>query len=91
MDNSSWKWDIDIGFFAGILTTSAFLPQVYTVYKTKSNKSLTLETILVYLTAQILWFYHGYQVKDLDLLIFPIIVGLCYLYLLYAYINFKHK
>ena len=91
MDDSSWKFDIDIGFFAGMLTTAAFLPQVYTVYKTKSNKSLTLVTILVYLTGQTLWFYHGYQEKDPDLLIFPTIVGLCYLYLLYAYINFKHK
>jgi MtN3 and saliva related transmembrane protein len=91
MGNNSWNWDIDIGFFAGLLTTGAFLPQVYAVYKSKSNKSLTLVTILVYLLGQVLWLYHGYQEKDPDLLVYATIVGLCYLYLLYAYINFKHK
>lgn len=84
----SWKFDLDNGFYAGLLTTSAFLPQVYDVWKTKKNQNLTLTTILIYLIGQSLWVYHGYEKKDVDLIIFPSIVTICYIYFLYAYVNF---
>ena len=36
-----------IGFFAAILTTIAFVPQVYQVWKSKSNSGLSLTTYMI--------------------------------------------
>ncbi len=44
-----------IGFIAAILTTAAFLPQVYKIWKLKSAKDVSMTMYLVMLSGVCLW------------------------------------
>ena len=48
-----------IGLLAAILTTTAFIPQVYKVIKTKSVKGLSLTTYLIFTTGVLFWLIYG--------------------------------
>ncbi|MDA0779336.1 MAG: SemiSWEET transporter [Bacteroidetes bacterium] len=48
-----------IGFFAAILTTSAFLPQAFKIWKTQSADGLSLTMYLVMGTGTLCWLFYG--------------------------------
>lgn len=48
-----------IGFGAAVLTTIAFLPQVYKTYKTKDVSSLSLPMLILFFIGIILWLIYG--------------------------------
>jgi MtN3 and saliva related transmembrane protein len=59
------KFSIEIiGFIAAILTTSAFIPQVYKTRKTKSVENLSLSMYLVMLTGVVLWLIYGFYINS---------------------------
>lgn len=57
-----------IGTLAAIITTSAFLPQVIQVIKTKDTKSISLKMYFFLLIGLTLWVIYGLLTKN-----FPII------------------
>ncbi|MEO1625634.1 MAG: SemiSWEET transporter [Bacteroidota bacterium] len=48
-----------MGLFAGVLTTIAFVPQVYQTWKSKSAKDLSLGMLLILIAGLILWLIYG--------------------------------
>ena len=58
-----------IGLVAGFLTTLAFVPQVYKVWKTKSTESLSLPMYLIFFTGVILWLIYGLHLKSLPMIL----------------------
>ena len=48
-----------IGLLAAILTTIAFIPQVFKVMKSKSSEGLSLTTYLIFITGVSLWLIYG--------------------------------
>lgn len=54
-----------IGFGAGILTTSSFIPQAYKVFKTKSTRDLSLGMFSVMTCGAILWLIYGFLINNL--------------------------
>jgi MtN3 and saliva related transmembrane protein len=48
-----------IGFIAAILTTAAFLPQVYKTWKTKDVSGLSLPMLLIFFVGIIGWLVYG--------------------------------
>ncbi len=52
-----------IGLIAAILTTTAFLPQVYQTWKTKDVSSLSLPMLILFFIGISLWFIYGF-LKD---------------------------
>ncbi len=48
-----------IGLLAAILTTIAFIPQVFKVIKTRSSEGLSLTTYLIFITGVTLWLIYG--------------------------------
>ena len=48
-----------IGIVAGILTTSAFLPQIIKILSSKKTEGLSLLTYLVFSTGSFLWLIYG--------------------------------
>ena len=48
-----------IGMLAAILTTIAFIPQVFKVIKTRSSEGLSLTTYLIFITGVSLWLIYG--------------------------------
>ena len=77
-----------IGFLAGSCSTSAFIPQVYEVYKTKKN-NVPLTTLIIFFIGQILWMIHGIKQNDISVFLFAFITGLLYTYLLYTKIIYN--
>lgn len=73
----------NIGFIALILSSIAFMPQVYYVYTTHDTHSLSIHTLILYALAQIFWFIHSFQTMDVSLMISPIINLGIYIYLVY--------
>ncbi len=61
-----------VGLLAGILTTIAFVPQVYQTWKSKSAKDLSLGMLLIMISGLILWLIYG-----LVLNVLPIILTNC--------------
>ena len=49
-----------IGLIAAALTTSAFIPQVYKVYKEKSAVGISLTMYLIFFVGLSLWLFYGY-------------------------------
>ncbi|TGV02865.1 SemiSWEET family sugar transporter [Flavivirga rizhaonensis] len=49
-----------IGFIAAILTTAAFLPQVYKTWKTKDVSSLSLPMLLLFFIGIVSWLAYGF-------------------------------
>ena len=48
-----------IGMIAGTLTTIAFVPQVWRVWKTRSTSDISLGMYLVFTTGVIFWLAYG--------------------------------
>jgi MtN3 and saliva related transmembrane protein len=48
-----------IGAFAGTLSTVAFVPQVWRVWKTRSARDLSLPMYLIFTTGVALWLVYG--------------------------------
>lgn len=57
-----------IGSIAAILTTFAFLPQVFKVIKTKGTESIALGMYLMQVAGIALWHCHGIRIGDLPLM-----------------------
>ncbi|MDC0210679.1 SemiSWEET transporter [Flavobacteriaceae bacterium] len=58
-----------IGLLAAILTTTAFIPQVYKVIKTKSVKGLSLTTYLIFTTGVLFWLIYGLLKSSISMII----------------------
>lgn len=53
-----------IGLVAAVLTTAAFLPQVYKTWKTKDVSSFSLPMFLIFFVGIVLWFVYGILMKS---------------------------
>lgn len=78
-----------IGFLAAILTTSAFVPQVIKVWKTKSSKGLSMTMYFVMFTGVVLWGFYGYLIGSSSVLTANIVTG--FLQLIIIFLTFKNK
>ena len=58
-----------IGLVAAALTTSAFIPQVYKVYKDKSAVGISLTMYLIFFIGLSLWLLYGYLVGSISIVI----------------------
>lgn len=50
-----------IGQIAGMLTTLAFLPQVWRVWKTRSVTDISLGMYLIFVCGLVLWIIYGFM------------------------------
>ena len=57
-----------LGLLAGILTTTAFVPQVYKTWKTRSAKDLSLSMFLIFVLGVLLWLLYGILKRDLPVI-----------------------
>ena len=78
-----------VGVIAAILTTSAFVPQVYKTWKSKSAKELSLTMYLVLFTGIVLWFIYGYVIESFAIKLANIVTGLLVLMLIYFKLKYK--
>jgi MtN3 and saliva related transmembrane protein len=58
-----------LGLAAGVLTTTAFLPQVIKTWKTRSVQDLSYGMIVLFLSGISLWFLYGIQIQSLPIIL----------------------
>ena len=66
--------NVDIfGYFAAILTTSAFLPQLLKTVKTKKADDVSLTTLIMFIIGVLSWIIYGYKISSTPILIANVI------------------
>ena len=58
------------GYFAAILTTLAFLPQLIKTLKTKKAEDVSLITLIMFICGVGSWIIYGYKISS-----FPIVIA----------------
>lgn len=78
-----------VGTFAAVLTTIAFLPQVWQVVKTKSTKDISLFMFIIYVTGVACWFLYGITLNSIQMIVSNFIVLILALIILGYKIKYK--
>ena len=82
--------DVDIfGYFAAILTTSAFLPQLIKTLKTKKADDVSLTTLIMFNIGVLSWIIYGYKISSTPILIANVITLVLNLLILISKIYFS--
>ena len=61
------------GYFAAILTTAAFLPQLIKTLKTKKAEDVSLLTLIMFICGVGSWIVYGYKISSSPILLANII------------------
>jgi len=61
---------IDVfGFLAALLTTIAFLPQLYKTWQTKSADDVSIIMLILFITGLICWIIYGIKINSTPILV----------------------
>ena len=61
------------GFLAALLTTIAFLPQLYKTWKTKSADDVSLIMLILFILGLFCWIIYGLKINSMPILVANII------------------
>ena len=64
-----------IGLIAAVCTTSAFVPQVMKVWKTKQTKDLTLRMYSIMFLGILLWLVYGIIIDSLSIILANVVTA----------------
>ena len=64
------------GYFAAILTTLAFIPQLIKTLKTKKAEDVSLTTLIMFLTGVAAWIIYGIKISSKPILVANIVTFL---------------
>lgn len=78
-----------IGLVAAVLTTSAFVPQVYKTWRSKSADSLSLTMYIIFFIGIILWLVYGIHINSIAMIFANSITAGLALLLIVFKINYK--
>ena len=70
------------GYFAAILTTTAFLPQLIKTLKTKRADDVSLLTLLMFIIGVGSWIVYGYKISSIPILLANLVTFLLNLLIL---------
>ena len=79
------------GYFAAILTTLAFLPQLIKTLETKKAEDVSLITLIMFLTGVLSWIVYGYKIASIPILLANLITFVLNLLILIFKITFSKK
>jgi MtN3 and saliva related transmembrane protein len=80
-----------VGFFAGLLTSGAAIPQVFQTYRTKHARDLSLLQLILLNIGMLLWLIYGLSLNDLPLIIANIFSILCYTLLIAMKLSYAKR
>ncbi|WP_378179331.1 SemiSWEET family sugar transporter [Aquimarina sp. SS2-1] len=79
-----------LGLIAAVLTTAAFLPQVYKTWRTKSTQSLSLSMLLIFESGVICWLFYGFLIDSLPIILANAVTAISGFLLLYFKFRYKN-
>lgn len=59
----------DIAIIIPVLSSIQQLPQLYKSYTTNHVADLSIESLAIILLTNLLWFFHGYFIRDVTLIV----------------------
>ena len=77
------------GYFAAILTTLAFLPQLIKTLKTKKAEDVSSITLIMFLTGVLSWIIYGYKISSTPIFLANLITFILNLLILIFKITFS--
>ena len=77
------------GYFAAILTTVAFLPQLIKTLKTKKADDVSLITLIMFIIGVLSWIIYGYKISSLPILVANLITFVLNILILISKIYFS--
>ncbi len=78
-----------VGYIAGILTTTAFVPQVVRAWKIKETRDLSLAMLILFAAGILLWTCYGFWTESLPIIAANVITFLLILVLIGLKIRYK--
>ena len=82
--------NIDLfGYFAAILTTAAFLPQLIKTLITKKADDVSLTTLIMFIIGVLSWIIYGYKIASTPILLANLITLILNLMILVSKIYFS--
>jgi uncharacterized protein with PQ loop repeat len=78
-----------VSILAPLINTIQQMPQLYKTFTTKRVKDLSLYSLLLILSTNLLWLLHGYFIMDLSLMVGGIISLIVNTMLLVLYFRYK--
>ena len=79
------------GYFAAILTTAAFLPQLIKTLKTKKAEDVSLLTLIMFICGVGFWILYGFKISSSPILIANIITLILNLFILISKVFYSKK
>ena len=79
------------GYFAAILTTAAFLPQLIKTLNTKKADDVSLVTLIMFICGVASWIIYGYSISSLPILIANITTFILNFFILFSKIYYARK
>ena len=79
------------GYFAAILTTTAFLPQLIKTLNTKKADDVSLVTLIMFICGVASWIIYGYSISSLPILIANITTFILNFFILFSKIYYARK
>ena len=79
------------GYFAAILTTAAFLPQLIKTLKTKKADDVSLVTLIMFISGVGSWIFYGYKISSFPIVLANIITFILNLFILISKIYYAKK
>ena len=79
------------GYFAAVLTTIAFIPQLLKTFISKKAEDVSLTTLIMFLTGVGSWIIYGFRINSKPILIANIITFILNLLILIFKLNYTKK
>ena len=79
------------GYFAAILTTAAFLPQLIKTLKTKKADDVSSLTLIMFICGVGAWIIYGYKISSLPILVANIITLILNVFILISKTYYSKK
>ena len=77
------------GYFAAVLTTAAFFPQLIKTLKTKKADDVSLITLIMFICGVASWIIYGYKISSTPILVANIITFILNLFILISKIYYS--
>ena len=82
------KYEI-IGLIAAVLTTSAYVPQVYKTWKTKSAGNISMTMYIAMFTGILLWLVYGIHLNSFAMIVANIVTAILTLIIIFFKLKYK--
>ena len=79
------------GYFAAILTTTAFLPQLIKTLKTRKADDVSLVTLIMFICGVGSWIIYGYKISSVPILTANIITFVLNLFILFSKMYYSKR